>query len=99
MQTTPSREGRGPNSQRGVVINKIWFRAVCMLLTFWASGAEPQAKAVKIAAVSTFVAEPQAKPAKAAKAAHAKKAPASRDEGDSRLNDYRLERESCCGPQ
>lgn len=21
------------------------------------------------------------------------------DEGDSRLNDYRLERESCCGPQ
>jgi len=39
-----------------------------------------------------------AAPARPAKAAH-RVSVSKTDEGDSRLNDYRLERESCCGPQ
>jgi hypothetical protein len=41
-----------------------------------------------------------AAPARPAKASIAHRVSVSKtDEGDSRLNDYRLERESCCGPQ
>jgi hypothetical protein len=52
-------------------------------------------------AFSAYAADPQVKPAKHAKPATAVKVKShkARDEGDSRLNNYRLERESCCGPQ
>jgi hypothetical protein len=51
-------------------------------------------------AFSAYAAEPKVKPGKQAKPAAAIKVKASKvDAGDSRLNDYRLERESCCGPQ
>jgi hypothetical protein len=65
-------------------MSKLYVVAGCMLLAF-----------------SAYAAEPQVKPAKEAKAVHAVKVRQAKwvDEGDSRLNDYRLERESCCGPQ
>jgi hypothetical protein len=41
-----------------------------------------------------------AAPARSAKASIARRVSVPKtDEGDSRLNDYRLEREGCCGPQ
>lgn len=40
-----------------------------------------------------------AAPARVATAPKSHRASAVRIDGDSRLNDYRLERESCCGPQ
>ncbi len=40
----------------------------------------------------------QTTPARLAKVSNTERA-SKTDQGDSRLNDYRLERESCCGPQ
>jgi hypothetical protein len=89
-------------------MSKIYVLAGCMLLTFsaYAAGmfaaeaAEGRGKAINVALAADAPAT-QVKVSKSAKPAKAVKAKASKwvDEGDSRLNDYRLERESCCGPQ
>jgi hypothetical protein len=81
----------------GWVMSKIYMVVGCLMLAFSSYAVEP-AKAVKVAlAVDTT----EVKTVKAVKPAQikAKKAAKWVDEGDSRLNDYRLERESCCGPQ
>jgi hypothetical protein len=79
-------------------MSKIYMVVGCLLLAFSSYAVEP-AKAVKVA-LATEAAEP-VKAVKAAKPVQikAKKSAKWVDEGDSRLNDYRLERESCCGPQ
>jgi hypothetical protein len=79
-------------------MGKIYMVVGCLLLAFSSYAVEP-AKAVKVA-MATDAAEP-VKVVKAVKASPAAKAKKAKwvDEGDSRLNDYRLERESCCGPQ
>ncbi|HZR70280.1 MAG TPA: hypothetical protein VFB01_14660 [Burkholderiales bacterium] len=77
-------------------MDKILIVVGSLMLAFSSFAVEP-AKPVKIS-MATEAAQPQVKAAKAVKAQKAKAAKWV-DEGDSRLNDYRLERESCCGPQ
>lgn len=60
---------------------------------------DKQAAAKKMVVAAANLKQLQAASARAAKAAVSRGAPVTIDEGDSRLNDYRLERESCCGPQ
>jgi hypothetical protein len=59
---------------------------------------DKQAAAKKIVVAAADLRQAQAAPALASKAAVSRRAPVA-IEGDSRLNDYRLERDSCCGPQ
>jgi hypothetical protein len=59
---------------------------------------DKQAAAKKIVVAAADLKQVQAAPAIAAKVAVSRRAPVA-NEGDSRLNDYRLERDSCCGPQ
>jgi hypothetical protein len=79
-------------------MGKILIVVGSLVLAFSSYAVEP-AKPVKVA-LATDANVPQAKVVKDVKAPKAKaKAAKWVDEGDSRLNDYRLERESCCGPQ
>ena len=80
-------------------MSKILIVAGSLMLAF-SSYAVESAKPVKVA-LATEGNVAQVKAVKAVKGPQARKAKASKwvDEGDSRLNDYRLERESCCGPQ
>jgi hypothetical protein len=82
----------------GWVMSKIYMVVGCLLLAFSSYAVEP-AKSVKVA-LATEAAEP-VKAVKAVKPAQVKAKRSAKwvDEGDSRINDYRLERESCCGPQ
>ena len=68
-----------------------------LMFTGSALAADTQDKhaAGKIVVATVDVKQVTAAPAKAAVS---RRAPVTM-EGDSRLNDYRLERESCCGPQ
>jgi hypothetical protein len=75
-------------------MSKIYMVVGSLMLAF-SSYAVESAKPVKVA-LATEAAVPQVKAVKQAPKAKAAKWV---DEGDSRLNDYRLERESCCGPQ
>ena len=61
-----------------------------------AYAADKQAQSTMGKTTVVVVSLKQAQPARPAAALTSKQAKA--DEGDSRLNDYRLERESCCGP-
>lgn len=63
-----------------------------------AADTQPAATGKIVVAAVVDVKQVRAAPALAAKAVASRRAPVT-NEGDSRLNDYRLERESCCGPQ
>ncbi len=74
-------------------MNKLSVLAGCALLAVSAYAADPVMKTAKTA--DTVVAMKQVRKAPARIAAAT---PSKSDPSDSRSNDYRLERESCCGP-
>lgn len=78
-------------------MDKILIVVGSLMLAFSSFAVEP-AKPVKIS-MATETAQSQVHVANAVKEPKAKAPKKWVDEGDSRLNDYRLERESCCGPQ
>jgi hypothetical protein len=66
------------------------------LMLLQASSAQSETTKIVVAAVD--VKQVQKAPVRPAAALTSKSSPKA-DQTDSRLNDYRLERESCCGPQ
>lgn len=75
-------------------MNRLSVLAGCALLAVSAYAADPLMKTAKLTDAVVAMKQVPKEPARIAAAT-----PSKSDPGDSRSNDYRLERESCCGPQ
>ncbi|MGB7542334.1 MAG: hypothetical protein WA373_12760 [Burkholderiales bacterium] len=73
---------------------KLSVLAGCALLAVSAYAADPRMKTSNTADPAVAMKQVRKAPARIAAAT-----PSKPDQGDSRSNDYRVERESCCGPQ